>query len=472
MNAYLKWPQFTLLVLLAMCLSCGGSSSPSVNESIDSTEIYSGGETTVFDISEDAFSFPASNLSADQKTIFEVGNSFFNQNWVTAPSSTTGRDGLGPTFNAASCSSCHLRDGRGSPPQSVDEEFVGLLIRLSTPGEDEKGAPLSEPNYGGQFNHKSIDSVESEGKVSVSYEEITGSFSDGETYTLRKPTYTFSELSFGDFSSDILFSPRIAPIMVGMGLLEAIPEETLLELSDESDADGDGVSGRPNYVWNYELDEKQIGRFGLKSNQPTIFQQVSGAFLGDIGITSSLFSSENCPDIQVACLSSISGGTEEEPEISDEILEMVVFYSRTLGVPARRNADDPIVLKGKKIFSEAGCAKCHTPTFTTGESDIPELSNQTIHPYTDLLLHDMGDDLSDNRPDFLATGNEWRTPPLWGIGLVETVNNHSFFLHDGRARNLTEAILWHGGEGESAKEYFKNLSSEDRTNLITFLESL
>jgi CxxC motif-containing protein (DUF1111 family) len=258
--------------------------------------------------------------------------------------------------------------------------------------------------------------------------------------------------------------------MIGLGLLEAIPERTLLALADPDDRDGDGISGRPNRVWDWAQQRQVMGRFGWKANQPTVAQQATGAFLGDIGITSALFPRQNCTAAQARCSTVPTGG---QPEISPERLDPVIFYSRTLAVPARRDLDDPVVQRGERLFAQAQCGRCHIPTLHTSPvNELPTLSHQTIHPYTDLLLHDMGAELSDERPDFDATGREWRTPPLWGIGLVFTVNGHTNFLHDGRARNVTEAILWHGGEAEAAREHFRHLPRPDREALVRFLESL
>jgi CxxC motif-containing protein (DUF1111 family) len=258
--------------------------------------------------------------------------------------------------------------------------------------------------------------------------------------------------------------------LIGLGLLEAIDEEDILALSDPDDENGDGISGRANYVWDIENEMEVMGRFGWKANQPTVRQQVAGAFLGDIGITTSIFPDENCTLVQINCANSLNGG---EPELPDEFLDDVVLYSQTLAVPARRNFEDEDVLLGKFLFNEIGCNSCHIEKITTGDDhEVSALRNQVIRPYTDLLLHDMGEGLADNRPDFLADGNEWRTPPLWGIGLFEKVNNHTFYLHDGRARNLEEAILWHDGEAKASKENFMNLSKTDRLALISFLNSL
>ena len=416
-----------------------------------------------------AFGQPLPHLTADQETRFFVGNSFFNRNWVSAPSSTTARDGLGPLFNARSCSACHLHDGRGQPP-AAGEDMLSMLVRLSIPGRDAQRGVVPEPTYGDQLNGLAVPGVPPEGRVLVTYEEMPGTFADGEPYSLRKPVYAFTDLEYGPIHPETLLSPRVAPAMVGLGLLEAVPAEALLALADPDDADGDGISGRPNRVWDKARQQTVVGRFGWKANQPSVAQQVAGAFLGDIGITSSLFPDENCSPVALACRKALNGGS---PELSENLLGHVVFYSRTLAVPARRDWQEPGVRRGSQLFNEARCGACHTPTLRTGVvPGLPDLSRQVIHPYTDLLLHDMGAALADGRPDFEATGAEWRTPPLWGIGLVETVNRHTYFLHDGRARNLAEAILWHGGEAEAAKEYFRRLSRDDREALLQFLRSL
>ena len=267
-----------------------------------------------------------------------------------------------------------------------------------------------------------------------------------------------------------MMSPRIAPATVGMGLLEAIPEKSILALADPEDTDGDGISGRPNMVWDAVQGRHVLGRFGWKAGKPTVEQQSAGAFHGDIGITSRYFPDENCPPAQSACLEAPKGGS---PEVPDERLAKVAFYVQTLAVPAMRNMDDPEVREGAQLFMKAGCGACHTPRHETSE-DFPvrPLRGQVIYPYTDLLLHDMGEGLADNRPDGEASGREWRTPPLWGIGLVETVNGHTMFLHDGRARNIEEAVFWHDGEARQSRDHYVGLSSEERDSVIRFLRSL
>jgi len=265
-------------------------------------------------------------------------------------------------------------------------------------------------------------------------------------------------------------SPPVKVAMIGLGLLEAVPETTLRALAARQKAEGSGVAGRVNYVWDATARKNLPGRYGWKSEQPTVLQQTAGAFAGDMGLTSSLVPDENYTVRQEICARQPSGG---HPEVSDKIFNDVVLYSRTLAVPARRNWTAPTVLQGKALFAQAGCAVCHEPKLQTGDcADLPELSNQTTRPYTDLLLHDMGEELADHRPAYAASGRDWRTPPLWGIGLVAKVNGHTCFLHDGRARNLTEAILWHGGEAQTAREKFRAFSRAERNALIAFLESL
>lgn len=429
----------------------------------------SGGAATVDNTGANAFAQPSPGLSDEERRAFVVGNNFFNDNWVTAPASTTARDGLGPLFNAQSCSSCHFKDGRGAPPSDEDPEELGLLLRLSVPGEGEHGAPVPHPVYGGQLQDRAINDVSAEGTIAIDGREITGTFDDGTPYTLIDPRYSVADPAYGPLGDDTMISPRIAPPVFGAGLLEAVPDETLRELASlQADADGD-VSGRLNMVWSPAAQAMTVGRFGWKANVATVEEQTAGAFHGDIGITSFLHPLQDCTPTQSACVAAPEGG---QPEISDDKLGRVVFYTRALAVPARRDVGEPVTDRGEQVFADLGCSACHTPELRTGDSDIEPLANQTIRPYTDLLLHDMGPGLADGRPDFGADGSEWRTAPLWGIGLTDEVNGHTRFLHDGRARDLSEAILWHGGEAQSARDGFLASSKDDRDALIAFLNSL
>lgn len=458
-------PLITAAVLVIASLSLVHGCGPDEGEPIFNEML--GGDTTAFSAGRNAFELSARNLSDAERRVFEVGDSFFTQNWVSAPSSTEARDGLGPTFNAQSCSSCHKHDGRARPPEDEDDPARGLLLRLRVDGVN--GA-IDHPFYGGQIQDRAINGVPIEGRIRIQYEAVHGNYPDGESYTLYTPTYSVVDGAYGALAPDTMVSPRIAPAVFGMGLLEAIPDDRIMGLADEEDRDGDGISGRANMVWDIRKTEYVLGRFGWKANQPTVEQQTAAAFHGDIGITSFLFPEENCPAVQDACRLAPNGGS---PEIPAERLSKVVFYAQTLAVPAMRNVDSPEVRRGARLFVETGCASCHTPRHTTAiDHPVPPLAGQVIFPYTDLLLHDMGDGLADGHPDGLASGREWRTAPLWGIGLVETVNGHTRFLHDGRARSIEEAILWHDGEGRASRDMFKGLSSEEREALLQFMRSL
>jgi CxxC motif-containing protein (DUF1111 family) len=419
---------------------------------------------------------PSANLSPSRRLDFSVGNSFFRNPWISSPATTTARDGLGPLFNTNACQNCHIKDGRGHPPAADAPSAASMLVRLSIPASQQHAAiierlgVLAEPTYGNQLQDMSNPGVSPEGKVRVSYSTQLITLSDGERIELRQPRLEISQLGYGPLHPNTQFSARIAPPMIGLGLLEAIPAAAILANADPDDSNGDGISGRANQVWDRAQQRTVLGRFGWKAGQPTLNQQNAEAFANDMGLTSSLVKHDNCSEAQVDCRNAPNGG---ELEVSDNILASVLFYTRNLGVPARREVDAPAVLAGKNLFYQAGCQSCHTPQFTTAsDAAEPELANQTIRPYSDLLLHDMGEGLADNRPEFLANGNEWRTPPLWGIGLTETVNGHSQFLHDGRARNLLEAILWHGGEAEAAKQQVITFNAEQRSALLAFLNSL
>lgn len=433
-------------------------------------EELSAGALTTTILGANAFDQQVPNLSINYSRLFFVGNSLFKQNWVSAPASTTARDGLGPTFNARSCSACHNRDGRGNPLDLNQEFSNGFLMRISTPGVDAHGGPNPVSGYGNQIQEHANLGIPYEAKVSVRFETITGIFEDGTAYELRKPVYTISDEQFGSLQS-VLTSPRVGQQVIGLGFIDALNTSDILANEDETDKNNDGISGRANYVWNVVSQQTEVGRFGWKANQPNLKQQVAGAFSGDMGLSTSLFPDQNCPSPQQDCFDAITGGI---PEVTDESLEDILIYSTSLSVPIRRNYKDENVLKGKQLFKEMQCATCHIPSFKTSAQYPfnPALQNITIRPYSDFLLHDMGEALADNRPDFKATGNEWRTQPLWGIGMIEEVNGHTFLLHDGRARNIEEAILWHGGEATASTNAYKKLTKEDRTAVLDFINSL
>lgn len=462
MSARAPWQLVAGLAFMPLVSACSERAHASA-------EPRSGGAATVFDVTRDAFSLPVSELTPEQRAQFFVGNSFFNQNWVSAPASAPERDGLGPLFNARSCSGCHFKDGRGRPPAG-DEPFVSMLLRISVPGRGEHGAPRAHPIYGDQLQGAALPSLPGEGQARVSYQRVAGSFADGEPFELARPSYAIERPGYGPLPSDLQISPRVAPVMAGLGLLEAVSESTLRSLSDEHDRDGDGISGRLNRVWDQATQTETVGRFGWKAEQPSLRQQIAAAFLGDMGLTSALLAGENHTALQEQANAFPSGGT---PEVNEKTLASITLYARALAVPARRDLESESVLKGERLFAEARCTGCHVPVLKTGAvPDLTSLSNQVIHPYTDLLLHDMGPELSDQRPSFRAQGNEWRTPPLWGIGLVHRVNGHTRFLHDGRARNLSEAVLWHGGEASESRLAYQRMGKAERAALIAFLQSL
>ena len=359
-----------------------------------------------------------------------------------------------------------------------------MFLRVSVPADNAAMADeiegylatMPEPNYGSQMQDFSLAGHPAEYSLEINYEEIEVPLSGGEIAHLRNPSYTAANLGYGPLHPGAMLSPRVAPQMIGLGLLEAIPAADILSIADPDDVDGDGISGRPNIVWSVEFDQPMLGRFGLKAGSPTVREQSAAAFAGDIGISTPLFPAGwgECTQDQTDCRAAPHGDTDERGfEIDAEGLDLVTFYSRNLGVPARRGVNAPNVLRGKQVFYETGCSACHQPTFVTHRlEDQPEQSFQLIWPYTDMLVHDMGPGLADHRPEARATGTEWRTPPLWGIGLTQQVSNHTFFLHDGRARSLLEAILWHGGEAQEQRNAVVDMPPEDRHALITFLESL
>ncbi|MFL1525385.1 di-heme oxidoredictase family protein [Pseudomonas sp. O230] len=443
-------------------------------------EARSGGSATVRKTDQNAFSLPSANLPPSRRVDFSVGNSFFRSPWVIAPSTTTARDGLGPLFNTNACQNCHIKDGRGHPPTPDAANAVSMLVRLSIPDAPqyarviEQLGVVPEPVYGGQFQDMSVPGVTPEGKVRVDYTPVPVRFKDGTEVELRKPTLQMTQLNYGPMHPDTRFSARVAPPMIGLGLLEAIPEDALLANAAAQAKEKNGINGRPNQVWDDAQQKTVVGRFGWKAGQPNLNQQNVHAFSGDMGLTTSLRPIDDCTDAQTACKQAPNGnGPDGEPEVSDNILRLVLFYSRNLAVPARRDVGTPEVLAGKNLFYQAGCQSCHTPKYTTAANAAePELANQVIRPYSDLLLHDMGEGLADNRSEFQASGRDWRTPPLWGIGLTQAVSGHTQFLHDGRARNLLEAVLWHGGEAKAAQQQVLSFNAEQRAALLAFLNSL
>ena len=439
----------TLLMCATACSEDNGPQKPE--------NVKSGGETTVFERTSNAFMFPPPNLTEDEEEFHIRGDAAFEQQFVTPPASVGA--GLGPTFNNNNCNGCHIRNGRGMPRIRAGALRTQLLVRVSLP--DDRGEPtvpggeVPVPGIGLQIQDHAVFGVEPEATPTLSWETIEGEYVDGTPYELRRPIIDIELPDGSPLANDVMTSPRQPPPVFGLGLLEAVPESTLLELSDPDDADGDGISGRPNYVWSAVEGARVMGRFGLKANQHDLLEQTAAAYADDMGVSNPIH-----PD------------ADGNMDIGITTVEESEFYAQSLGVPARRNWDDPEVQRGQDLFEESRCASCHVPTLKSGPSDLRFVANQTFHPYTDMLLHDMGQGLADNRPDFEATGQEWRTPPLWGIGLTQTVLPGAGYLHDGRARTLAEAILWHGGEAEDSKQAFIEMPEKDRDALIAFLHSL
>ena len=438
----------------------------------------SAGTFTTNRIGTEAFSEPAPLLDYRQREKFLRGQHHFNQKWVVFPS-LGGDWGLGPTFIADRCSGCHVGGGRGDTPKSADQQLLSVLVRISIPGEDEHGGPKPHPNYGDQIQNQGLmgqdrdatylgERVPQEANLYLDWQEIPVAFADGEKVTLRKPKLRMEKLKFGPLGPEVMYSLRIAVPTFGLGLLEAVSEADILAIAERQKVQG--VNGRPNYVWDAIGKRAALGRFGWKSNQPSIRQQIAAAFHGDIGVTSPIFERENCPPVQEDCAYQPPGN---QPELVEANWDELEFWTQALAVPARRDVDTPGYKRGERLFVEAQCAVCHVPDMKAGMLPLlSQIRGQVFHAYTDLLLHDMGEELADGRPDFNAGPRDWRTPPLWGLGLSQTVNGSTAMLHDGRARNATEAILWHGGEAETAREAFRNMPKADREALLKFLSSI
>ncbi|SDA83064.1 di-heme oxidoredictase family protein [Mesorhizobium qingshengii] len=449
-------------------------------------ELMQGGAgTSRKDSSRDSFSQSSANITFEEEGTFKFGNALFRKNWVSSPSSTQASDGLGPLFNERACQNCHLKDGRGHPPEG-DAGTTSMFLRLAREASsaqekaalaDHKVLNFPDPVYGAQLQELAVPGLRGEGRMHVAYQERKVTLADDSVVSLRKPTYSVADLAYGPLDPRTTLSPRLTPPMIGLGLIEQIAPADILANADPDDRNGDGISGRPNIVRDGQGGEPTLGRFGWKAQTASIRQQAADAFAGDIGISTPEMPKHwgDCTAAQPECLAMPNGvqGRLGPVEAPPPVMDLVTFYSQNLAVPARRGLDTRRVLAGKKVFYEIGCIACHTPKFVT-RRDTPNKAQafQLIWPYSDFLLHDMGPGLADGQAVGEATGNEWRTPPLWGIGLTETVNGNSFFLHDGRARTLAEAILWHGGEAQKARDRFAAASATDRDALVKFLESL
>ena len=440
----------------------------------------SGGKTTNFVKNKNSYSLPARNLDKNLRINFLVGNSLFRRIWEDAATSENiAKDGLGPFFSSTSCDGCHISDGRGHlPTLEIDKDLVSAVIQIGQPAKIENVYEKNRDDsiYGGQLSEFSTESVLEEAEISIKYEFLNVAYDDGSIIQLKKPRVIIDKLNYGNLESNTSSSIRIAQMMIGLGLIENIAEENILKLEDVDDSDGDGISGKANYSWDLQENKFKLGRFGWKASQPTVLQQTADAFYHDMGLSNKFYpNASNCTESQVECNKSISGNSEiyDNFEVSNDQLDLVTFYSSQLGVPAARNQKKPDVIAGRKLFYDIGCNSCHVEKhITRGDGPFENLNNQVISPYSDFLLHDMGEGLSDDVPEFQANGNEWRTPPLWGIGLTKIVSGRESYLHDGRAETLEEAILWHGGESILTINKFKKLDINERNQLLKFISSL
>jgi CxxC motif-containing protein (DUF1111 family) len=346
------------------------------------------------------------------------------------------RGKLGPLYDVSACAGCHHLDGRGRPPEA-NQAIDSMVVLLAPP----------DPSYGTQLSHRAVPGVPVEADVRLSWESVSGHFDDGTPYTLRRPRLS-TQPGHGPLAAGTTVSVRVAPALVGLGLLEAVPEATILGLADPDDADHDGISGRANMVRDAS-GVQRLGRFGWKATQPTLRAQAAAAFANDMGLTSA--------------------------ELPGDLLDAVDAYLRGLAVPPRDNYLDPAALRGKALFEQARCNACHVPNLVTARSGRAELRGQAFQAFTDLLLHDLGDGLAD-------AGREWRTAPLWGAGYVANVLHEARdpgapaqtdgapnYLHDGRARSLLEAILWHGGEAAASQRAVLAMSAAQRSDLIAYV---
>ena len=429
---------------------------------------------------------PIAGLDTAQTRQFRDGEKLFNTPWLAIPNhqipnwdytlSAPGNSewGLGPTFLAQNCVQCHIQAGRGRAPDGGGGPLFQQLVRLSVPGEDPYGGPNPEPSYGLQL--QSFDTIpradknaragEGELHIDWAFEKVT--LADGTQVELRRPKIRLEHLGFGPLAAGSMTSLRNAQAIFGLGLLEAVSEQDILALAAAQKSQG--LNGRPNYVRDDVNNRTVLGRFGWKANQPHLRQQIAAAFINDMGITSPVYDKQNCPAVQTECARQNHTG---KPELKPEMWDNITFWTMMLDAPAPRDQDKPTVTRGRQLFAQARCASCHVPELKTGPLEqFPMLSNRRIQPFTDLLLHDMGPDLADGRPDYKASGSDWRTAPLWGIGMSKHVNGSTSFLHDGRARDLTEAILWHGGEAKAARDAFAKMSKPEREDLLAFLNAL
>ncbi|MEZ5168711.1 MAG: di-heme oxidoredictase family protein [Acidimicrobiales bacterium] len=471
--------------LALLLLACGRSDGGAVGDPDLPTAdaparlLRPGGMTTAFDTSERAFSLTARDVNHYQRQVFAVGKAVFDVSFTATGDGDM--VGLGPEFDAPSCATCHTRDGRSPGPDADGGIPLGMIVKLTT--DD----PAVIEAYGPGLTASAVDGP-GEAAVAVRYETVTGTFDDGTPYELRRPIYRAETRDGPALPDDAVLGPRIAPQLPGLGLLEQVAVDDIEARADPDDRDGDGISGRLGVAHDPFLDLDVVGRFGWNATQPTVEQQTATALFNDMGLTSRYFPSETCGHggpcaveggpVTANYEPSGRGGAVDgylEPvggEIDDRRLYELTVYTQILAVPAARGLEDPVVERGWGLFDQAGCASCHGGVYTTERGPIQGLSNQVIQPFTDLLVHDLGSGLADRTVGGEPVPTEWRTPPLWGLGLSETVNGSTHLLHDGRARSFEEAILWHDGEAAASAAAFRAMSAADRAALIRLLESL
>lgn len=535
-STHYRYTAALILPALLALHGCGSGGSGQAAEPDFARVTALGGETTDFSGAQVTLGFdsPAANLVGENLDLHRAGDVEFEATFIKAVSAEfPAMDGVGPVFNNSACEKCHTLDGRDNYTlkalQAPKGEWTklgaqeGVFLRISVgPNEEDEVAcvptvdncycgPQKVPGFSDQLFHRGVLGVRDDGShtgqadVYVKFVESEVTYGDGEKTTLSKPVFEIRNPydapgeKPGDntpplsrlLQADVNTSPRMGMPVFGLGLLEAIPEADILALAEEQDKDGTAITGRPNWVCDPskklqgDPDPRSLGRFGWKASTPTTAIQGSGAYRGDMGVTNYFFPDESIVNtvLHDSYLATNPGDDGQQgAEVPEETVKSVMFYTNTLAVPARRNVDDPTVLAGATLFDSSGCSDCHHPSFETGThrgiwgpsgiTPIPEVENQTIYPFTDMLLHDMGERLADGRTDFVANGREWKTRPLWGIGLTQVVNPLAGFLHDSRANSLEEAILWHGGEAEEAKETFRTMKKADREALIAFLNSL
>lgn len=478
MNRLFIIKSISALVVALAVMSCDDEGLDVLDIKVPEGYALSAGTSTIFMNSSKAYDSEAEWVTGALASRFTRGDRLYDD---MRTSSNDYGGGLGPVYAGYSCGSCHGNAGRTKPALWSDGGsgpygFSAMLVYVTR----KNGAFFKD--YGRVIHDQAIYGVSAEGKLKVEWRYESGSFPDGETYELACPSYTITDWYADEIDPDDLFCTVRIPLRhVGMGQIMSLDPVEIEALASRSNYPEYGISGRCNYVT--ERGVLSLGVSGNKAQHADLTVELG--FSSDMGVTNSRYPEEICEGQIQINQGSMMGLLYDKLDVSTEDMENVDLYMQSLGVPARRNVNDPEVKRGERMFYEAKCHLCHVTTLHTrprgsvllNGTQLPWLGNQTIHPYSDFLLHDMGSEimgvgLNDNYVSGLARGNEWRTTPLWGIGLQEKVNGHTCFLHDGRARNFVEAIMWHGGEGEASRNLFKAMTKKRRDALVKFLESL